>query len=187
MRSLLASILVAGLLLATGCSHGGDPPAVADPTRTPATSPSIRTGPVAPALPAVARRPTKAGAIAFAKYYWAVVDYAQKTGDTHLLRRIANKTCRACDGGADWIDKIHKRGGIIHGGSHTVRSADAQSAPTSAVKGSAFVVSLTVESAPDRVTGAGNLNSRDRGGPESLLMTVQWFSTWEINSWLRPG
>ncbi|MCL2613093.1 MAG: DUF6318 family protein [Nocardioidaceae bacterium] len=182
MRSLLASILVAGLLLATGCSHGGDPPAVADPTRTPATSPSIRTGPVAPALPAAARRPTKAGAIAFAKYYWAVANYAMASLDTQRLTTLATAECGQCAGAANWIRDVRQAGGRIVGGASHILSAEA-----SLLHGtrSRWLVELRSREDRSHVVGAGP--RLDRTYPEAratdLMVLIFADSGWKVASW----
>lgn len=185
MKRILAA--TAALLALSACGSQ-DPPTAADPTTSsppPATSSKpAPTGPVAPTMPAAARQRTKAGAIAFAKYYWRVVDYAQATGDTRALRTLTDKACKACEGGADWIDKVHHLHGVIHGGGHLTRQIHAQRLTGGKVGASAFVVTMVLVSKPDRVSDAGKLSGPDRGGPRRIEMTVQLFGrTWKITSW----
>ncbi len=67
----------AALVLAlAGC--GGDPKADPPPstTPTPTVSPSPSATPTVPALPEAAKANTKAGAIAFVKYYVGLINHA---------------------------------------------------------------------------------------------------------------
>jgi hypothetical protein len=68
---------------------------------------------MAPVLPAEAREQTAAGAIAFVRHYFAVVDYAYATGDTAPLAAISDPGCMAC---AKVKDTINTR--ITDGGSY---------------------------------------------------------------------
>jgi len=118
-----AGLVVGCVLLTALAGCGGDPPT--PPPFTPATSSTSPTstpsGPVEPVLPEAAKEPTEAGAKAFAEFYWEdVVSYAQATGDTRLLRRLSAATCYPCDGGADAIEDIYGRGGVIGGGQYTL-------------------------------------------------------------------
>jgi hypothetical protein len=171
------------LLCSTGCgADNADPssspttPAAPPPTTPPAT-------PQPPAPPPIATRPTKAGAIAFARYYWAVVDFAQATGDTHLLRSIALRTCRACDGGADWIEKIAARGGRIHGGRH--RIVQIWSAADRRLPADPYVgVIARLDVGAQTVSSAGSLDRHYMAGRDTVSMVFRFRrGAWQVTSW----
>jgi len=115
--------VVGCLLLGALAGCGGDPPT--PPPLTPTTSSTSptpsSTEPVEPLLPDAAKEATEAGAKTFAEFYWQdVVSYAQATGDTRLLRRLSAATCYPCDGGADAIEDIYARNGVIRGGQYSL-------------------------------------------------------------------
>lgn len=71
-------------------------------------------------MPALAKEPTQAGAEAFVRYYWDLVNYAQATGDTKGLRSVSAETCEPCQGGIDALENIvNERGGKITGGEYS--------------------------------------------------------------------
>ena len=80
--------------------------AVTSPSAGPETAAAT-----APVLPAEAREQTAAGAIAFARHYFAVVDYAYATGDTAPLAAVSDPACRPCAGVKDMIDTTVLAGG----------------------------------------------------------------------------
>ena len=73
--------------------------AVTSPSPWPETA--ATTGPV---LPAEAREQTAAGAIAFVRHYFAVVDYAYANGDTAPLANISDPECLPCAAIKEMID-----------------------------------------------------------------------------------
>lgn len=111
-------------LLALGaCSGDGAVPKVAPSSG--GTEPAARTttspgDPVEPTMPPEARRTDAAGAEAFVKYYWAMVNYAQATGDLGGLRSLASKACRACEGGFRFLKSVYGDGAAIRGGRMTL-------------------------------------------------------------------
>jgi hypothetical protein len=62
-------------------------------------------------VPAEAKAQTAAGAMAFARHYFAVVDYAYATGDTAPLAAISETDCLACTGVKDMVDAAYAAGG----------------------------------------------------------------------------
>jgi len=113
------SALIVVIVVTAGC--GGDPPTPPPFTPSSAASSPTSTAPEEPVLPEAAKEPTAAGAKAFAEFYWNDISgYAQATGDTKLLRRLSAVTCGPCDGGADAIEDIYGRGGVLRGGMSTV-------------------------------------------------------------------
>jgi hypothetical protein len=120
----LALLTPTALLGLTGCAGSANPapPSTAAPTTAPITAPTaVASGPAAaaptpPAMPGAARAHTRAGAKAFVRYFWDVVDYAQATGDTSPITSISVPGCRGCEGGRRGIDAVYRAGGVIRGG-----------------------------------------------------------------------
>ncbi|MCY1552846.1 hypothetical protein D9M68_892700 [compost metagenome] len=75
--------------------------------------------PVVPELPRAARKPSEAGARAFVGYYWALVNYAQATGDVKALRAASGPRCDGCQAGVAAIRRHYRSGGKIVGGAAT--------------------------------------------------------------------
>ncbi|GAB3858848.1 hypothetical protein GCM10028801_19350 [Nocardioides maradonensis] len=175
MKRLLALLSAGALLSLAGCGQEADPPAQADPT--PSVSPT-KVAPTPPVMPDAATRQTKAGAIAFAKYYWQVVDYAQRSGDTAALSPLQTLTCVACDAGREWIDRIVRRHGTISGGQHRITAIEAHGSARAGI-----VVFLRQSTSPQRVSGAGDLNKRYSGGRQHLVMNLSWGTGWQVASW----
>jgi hypothetical protein len=111
---------VAGLVL-TGCSNGEDPQgspntgpasstsqtatptqsATATPKPTPVYKPADAKGraqnvPV-PVLPEAAKKESKAGLVAFAKYWYSTLNFAYETGDFDPLDKVTARTCALCE------------------------------------------------------------------------------------------
>jgi hypothetical protein len=109
----LVSIVVGTLLLA-GCS--GDEPAASPPSEPPSTTPAASPPtPAPPSLPASARKPTKAGAVAFASFYVELMNHAATTGDVDSLRKFSGERCQSCLTTAGTVRRIYGRGGSIRG------------------------------------------------------------------------
>ncbi|GAB2990560.1 DUF6318 family protein [Nocardioides montaniterrae] len=176
-------LVAAALLTLTAC--GSDPaPPPASPSSS-STSPSpTNTAPVEPQMPGAATVDSKAGAIAFAKYYWQVVNYAQATGDTKYLSVLQHGSCRACTAGRKWIDSVYRAGGKISGGRYRLLSASAQKLPLPSTATPAFAVIIRARTTGERVTGAGKLDRRFPPSDAQITMGVQQFmATWQISSW----
>lgn len=105
---------VALLLALAAC--GGDPKA--DPSPTPSTPVSTAPSPTAsaPVMPAEASANTKAGAIAFVRYYVELINYAQATGDVDPLKAIEGEACESCTNVRESIRRTYGNGGSIEGG-----------------------------------------------------------------------
>lgn len=119
---LLAALATAALVaLVAGC--GGESP---KPTSLPSTSaspsPSASPSATPPVLPAAAKSKTKAGAIAFARHFIELVNYASAAGQTKELRANFNSLCTKCTAFADTIDQTYSDGGRIEGGAWHART-----------------------------------------------------------------
>ena len=110
-----ALVLLCGFLSACA-ADAPQPTILAAPSGGPSpsaavTSPSPGQAVAAPDLPAEAREQTAAGAIAFVRHYFAVVDYAYATGDTAPLANISDPDCRPCAGIQEMITIAFASGG----------------------------------------------------------------------------
>lgn len=193
VRRLLASsaaLAVAAALLA-GCSDesaNGSPDPL--PTSTP-VSPSVSDTPSEPAEPtppAAMERDDAEGAKAFAGYYWEVVNYAQATGDTKLLRALEMPGCVACRGGRESIEKVYAAGGRITGSQYApvVKTATAIGrADTKKLLGFDVSVSLRY-TAGSRLDSQGQTTRSQKAGRTSMTMSVYSDSPgWRLGGWER--
>ena len=164
LRPLLVAALLAGSLGVAGCGGGPSPdtaptPSASAPTAstTPATptaspTPSASASPTAPTLPASARARSKAGAVAFARHYVQLINYAGASGDTVPLQGNSLTSCVKCHDLSKGIDKIYDSGGFIAGGGWKVVAAR-----SFGFRGDYFFVDLAISSSPQVVvqkTGA---------------------------------
>jgi hypothetical protein len=121
----VARLLILGVVAvaAVGCTStsgaGGDRTAPSKaPLSAPATTTSSAPGP--PDLPVEATKPTREGAAAFFRYFWAVYNHAYASLDTRTLRRIYEPTCKSCQGAVDDIEGAANRGSRFVGGTVAV-------------------------------------------------------------------
>lgn len=174
MRRSQVGALVALLLLA-GC--GGDPKA--DPSPTPSTPPASTTpSPTAPVMPAAASENSKAGAIAFVRYYIELINHAQATGDVGRLRAVEDAGCKSCTNGRKYLSTIYGAGGHISGGTWTVQSATAQRS------GENWAVTVKGTFAPSDVFASSGAQAKHAQGGPTLTNFVVWRATdWKVRTW----
>jgi hypothetical protein len=115
---------VVATLLVAGCS-GDEPDAQPRKPSAPSTSPVATTSPspTPPALPAAARRNSKAGAVAFAHHYIDLINYVRTSGDSNSLRRRSSNGCASCSAIAEIAEQTYARGGFLHGGDWSITSS----------------------------------------------------------------
>jgi len=181
VRIRVALAVCAAVVLGSSCT-ADEPspsplPAISSAPTTPtvAPTPAPTPTPSPPALPALARQDSPAGAEAFARYWLTTLDYATTTGDTRLLRQLAN--CAGCNALAESIDKVRAEGGRTLGGKATVSKSNT----IRHVPAKAALVDLTysrrtriVDRPPDQ---------RQTVGPERdvrLLITLRRNRSWLI-------
>ncbi|WP_343910899.1 DUF6318 family protein [Nocardioides aquiterrae] len=115
-RAVIAAVGVA-LVLGAACSGSDPEPRLALPSSsapsTPSTSPA--SSQTAPTLPPEAKGTDAKAAEAFVKFYWEMVNYAQRTGDVGALQALG-PDCGGCDAGIAFITDVYDRGGSIRGG-----------------------------------------------------------------------
>ena len=81
----------------------------ASPVPDAAAEPPLSAQP-APVLLEEATQQTAAGAMAFVRHYFAVVDYAYATGDTAPLTAVSDPGCLPCAGIKEMVDKSFAAG-----------------------------------------------------------------------------
>jgi hypothetical protein len=180
-------VAVAVLLAVAGCS-GGDapssalpsgsaPPQSSSPPPNPPSTAATTPPPPAPTYPAAARPDTPTAAASFARYWLSVLDYATTSGDTKLLRQVAN--CAGCNALADGIDTLRREGG------HTIGGKIAVSKTTVAnfAAGRAALVDVTYNRAGRTVISASGV--QQAVAPERntrLLITLRRTNSWLVTN-----
>jgi hypothetical protein len=184
---LVRLVALAALALALSACADDEPEPRVDPTPTVSTSTSptpdpTSTGPVKPTLPPEAALNTKQGAVAFVRYYWQAVNFAQATGDISGLADLAGESCAACKGGVDWIEKVYRRGGKISGGSYTAKEFSATS--LSAGDREVIRVDAVVSTTREIVTGAGDLDAEYPADSSPMRFLLSYSSgAWHVLRW----
>jgi hypothetical protein len=163
-----------------GC--GGDGKPTSDPAPSPASPSSSPTPTGAPTMPAAATAHTKAGAIAFARHYVDLINYAQATGDIDSLALVEGAKCESCKSVRQNLSSLYASGGWIRGGELAVVSADALSNAES----HAFNVDLEVKTAPETVKDRSGKVSKIAGGTNVLTVFLKRVpSGWKVAQWTR--
>jgi hypothetical protein len=126
IATVISAACLSGVLI--GCSDGDsdDPPDSGLPSKsetsptsptTPTTEPTPTepTGRSAPELPAAATKYTKAGAIAFVRFYLELLNYATHTGDVDPIHQYSTNDCAGCQDDARFYRALYARGGRAKG------------------------------------------------------------------------
>lgn len=134
LRSAAVSALLLPLALA-GCGDDDDPqprmsPSSATSSDSPTSSPSADAT-EEPTLPPEAEGNDEAAAEAFIRYYYDVVNYAQRTGDVTTLKSHSLPSCQACTDGANFLRDMYANGGEQVGGDYEVQEVQVFQADTS--------------------------------------------------------
>jgi hypothetical protein len=180
-RAVIPAVVL--LLALAGC--GGDPKADPSPSpSSPSTSP-VSTTPSAPVLPEEAKADTKAGAIAFVKYYVELINHAQATGDVDVLAAVEDPGCESCSKGRTVLEEIYKAGGTIHGGELTFKLTNEARSP----RYRGWVVSGSLAFAPQTVTRtAGGATQELSGGTtivNAFVSKANDAREWRVMEWTR--
>ena len=143
-RLICAAAVALSMWSVTACTTGGGTtpgataaPVTSSPTATPTTTatptptasykPANASGraqnvPV-PVLPEAAKAETKEGAIAFAKHWYTVLNYAYQTGDFGPMEAVTGAACRMCAKVRPGIVEWNSGGRWIAGGLVVVKGA----------------------------------------------------------------
>jgi hypothetical protein len=180
----VVALLLTGVLAGCNDEDAPDPQGPIESSSEPSSSPTGATseptprGPVEPTLPAEAEENDQAGAEAYVRFYWDVVNFATKTGDVGLLEQLDQPSCDGCARGVEGIERVYGGGGRITGGNYKVTSLE----PTRSPSGHWTVVAHT-RIGTQRTVGAGDLNGRFPGGRAKWLLGVAWIhDAWSITT-----
>lgn len=183
VRRIAITTLALPLLLG-GCADD-EPvpktPATSVPTSTATETP---TEPVEPTLPPEAEGDGPEAAEAFVRHYYAMVNYAQATGDTAALSDLGLRSCEACEGGLQFIQKIYNRGGKNVGGDYSVVSTEVDGRRRVSKTVSYFTLSVVTSHTHQEVSGAGDMDRIYEPGKSTLSFEVVRDPTgWHVTSW----
>lgn len=79
-----------------------------------------------PVLPAEAKRRTKEGLEAFARFWYSTLSYAYETGDTGPMEAVSEAGCRSCGRVKEVVEGWHSGGRWLEGGRMTVLAAQSE-------------------------------------------------------------
>ena len=85
-------------------------------------------------MPEAAKAHTKAGAKAFAVYYWQVIDYATQVFDASPVAALSADDCAGCNAGITFLRAGQRRGARNVGGANTLRSIEATWHPIAGIR-----------------------------------------------------
>lgn len=177
----LSWLLVVVLVFSAGCS--GEEPVAQPPERpAPRTSPVATTEPTPeptaepPELPAAAQQDTKAGAVAFAKHYIDVVNYATETGDVQPLWSASSNSCESCANFMEILTGVYRGGGRVEGGAWTVRSFSA----TAAGRPNVWLMALNLNADKQVVYRGPGAEPEERDGGR---FAASLYARWSGDKW----
>jgi hypothetical protein len=157
---------------------GGEPKADPSPTPSAPVTTPVSTTPAPPVMPEEAKANTKAGAIAFVRYYIALVNHAQATGDLAGLAGVEEPPCKSCTDGRSYLSKIYDAGGHVAGGRWTARDMRARRS------GSNWAVTVRGDFAPSDVYAPATSQPDHADGGPTLTNFIVWHSReWKVRSW----
>lgn len=152
LRPPVIFTVAVSVIVLTGCSGGGEPQAgpTASPVASPAQSASASATPNAtatpkptpvykpadakgkaqnvpvPVKPALADKNTKEGLEAFAKYWYALLNYGFETGDLSPIRSVTGVSCAMCGKIFPGVVKWNSSGRWVEGASIKVQAAQSK-------------------------------------------------------------
>ena len=176
MRRALGAAAVAACLVGVGGCSSGEADSAPSPTSsssTPSETPSASPSPtaVAPTMPPEAAERTAAGAEAFVRHWFEVLEYAYATGDASELRQYSAENCASCNRFLERIEGEYARGGSFEGVAVDVVSA---AAPPPDDLG-ALVSAQIMESRAIARDGSGAVVSDTPArGPTGIVFAVEW-------------
>jgi hypothetical protein len=127
-------------------------------------------------MPPEARELTAAGAEAFARYFFEVLEHAYETGDVQRLEEVATSECGACSAARDEIRRAYDLDQRFSGVRFTVHAAVATEPETAG-----SVVSMSVTESASQVLSADGalINSSDMAAEKPIDL----FLVFEQDSW----
>jgi len=167
----------------TTASLSSPVPSSVVPSSEPAPSSASATFvPVAPQEPPPMPVPeqTPEGAVAFLEWWIAVLNYAELTGETDVLRANSVPECVFCAGQIDNIESTYEAGLRIERSGDTTFS-DFQPSPVD-LDGSVLVQLIGQSPPARRLETSGNVVESSAGvGPAAYTVSVRWIEeTWKF-------
>ena len=176
MRRFVVGAAVA--LLLAGC--GGDPKADPSPSTSASPSASAAPTPTAPVMPEAATMAGTAGAIAFVKYFVAVINHATATGDTSPLRDASLTMCKSCEAVIGKIEELYSSGGRREGGAWRLVEVRITHA------GRPWRVAGHVTYAAQRIVRPGKPTEAIAGGDYDMEFALsRQDGKWQVKEWIR--
>jgi hypothetical protein len=118
-------------------------------------------------MPSAARGTSAKAAKAFARFYFAMVNYSALSGDTTELRKLSTRSCDSCTAIADKVDAVYANGGRIESESWQLNSARVLQQENSQV-----VMSLAAFLGPEVFIEANGQRRHHKGGKQPMTMYV---------------
>lgn len=184
VRRWVAALLMVPMLVS--CSDD-EPTAHPGPTHSSSASETkTATGPVEPVMPEAAKKPTKAGAVAFVKHYWDVVHFAEVTGTVSPLRSLSGPGCTRCLGGIGGLSQIFANGGRIVSQPRTITIGEVRLAKSGVLR-VAFVTATIRGGASTIFYGPGDSRNREQPGGKrkyQFALAGDKDGGWRLDQWI---
>lgn len=99
----------------TSSSTASPEPSPSEPLTT---GPNVRPGEKPPEFPALAKRHTAEGAVAFARYFYRALDWGYATNDPFLVTQVSASRCTACRRYVTGLRAVNSRPNAVLMGGH---------------------------------------------------------------------
>ena len=193
----MVTTMVAAVVLLTATACQGDSPKPPPVTSTPIASPTPTPSPTPaalpdftkwqdepadipiPPMPAAAKKHTKAGSVAFGKYYVAMINYALLTGDNKGLGELAAAECNICQSNAaGFISTFTKKQSYLGDPRYTITGSREEDLSSTSAGASIFVTSK-----PFKIRTKSKVSSIS-GQRLALVFRLRWTKTaWSITDY----
>jgi len=137
------------------------------------TQPSV----AKPQLPAAATTPDAAGAEAFIRYWYELVNYAYASGDSDALLAVSHVDCVGCVGLKENIDTATKVGAVWKGVSFTPEQFDVAEPDADGIS---LATALLVSSENPAVVEADGTVSEVTG---TRVQSIRFWAQWTGDHW----
>lgn len=183
-RAALTALSLIPVLLVAGCSDDEPKPKFAPPSSespsSPSTSPTAPTGLTPPEIPSAAKERSPAGARAFVRHWIAIVNLAQRTGETSGVVALNDVRCSGCRGIIKAIDSVYQAGGYIEGGD--ISAGRLRELPLDF--GAEWAGYAEAQTEAQTVVSANGAHEDHAGAPFDLYAYIDWNDGWRMR-WLR--
>lgn len=144
------------------------------------TGPNVRPGEKPPVYPALAKKHTANGALAFGIYYFKAYDWGYATNDASLVRQISQPSCDGCREYVSGLRALKLRHETLHGGRVTLRSSSVS--PNTYDVHAEYVVDLAVDEQPVVIHGrSGSRTAAPQVTNSHSLVFVSWIDRrWRV-------